>query len=166
MQKVLGYMLTWTTYGNWLQGDKRRYVKNRRTLDPNPSLESKNKKNMKYPKASLTAAQRKIVENAIIEESTELNQKIHVIAVRKSHVHLVTDCNFISVASAASHYKNAARLAMKSNGFLGRLWTRGFSVRYCFDENQLNNVIQYVTRHNQSRSPQLYAGGKFPSGSP
>jgi len=157
MQKVLGYMLTWTAYGNWLQGDKRKYVKNGQILDPNPSLESKNlvvslsnpKENMKYPKVSLTTAQRKIIEKAIIEESAGLNQKIHAIAIRKSHIHLVTDCNFISAASAVSHYKNAARLALESNGFVGRLWTKGFSVRYCFDEKQLNAVIEYVNRHNQ-----------------
>ncbi len=162
MKKVLGYMLTWTTYGNWLQGDRRKYVKNGRILDPNPLLESKNKKNMKYPKTLLTAAQREIIEKAIIDESAGLNQKIHVIAIRKSHVHLVIDCNFISAASAVSHYKNAARLAMESNGFLGRLWTKGFSVRYCFDENQLNKVIQYVNRHNrtpQSVSPPVYPVG-------
>jgi len=164
-------MLTWTAYGNWLQGDKRKYVKNGQILDPNPSLESKNRENMKYPKVSLTTAQREIIEKAIVDESAGLNQKIYVIAIRRSHIHLVTDCNFISAASAVSHYKNAARLAMKSNGFVGRLWTKGFSTRYCFDENQLNKVIQYVNRHNRkpaglsgglispSESPRLYAGG-------
>jgi REP element-mobilizing transposase RayT len=171
MQKVLGYMLTWTAYGNWLQGDKRKYVKGGRTLDPNPSLESKNKKNMKYPKVLLTPAQRKIIENAIIEESAGLNQKIYVIAIRTSHVHLVMDCNFISAASAVSHYKNAARRSMECNGFRGRLWTKGFSVRYCFDENQLKKVIQYVNSHNKkpagsfvglmslSKSPPVYPVG-------
>jgi REP element-mobilizing transposase RayT len=163
MQKVLGYMLTWTAYGSWLQGDERKYVKDGQILNPNPSLESKNKENMKYPKVSLTTAQRKIIEKAIIEESVGLNQKVHAIAVGKSHIHLVTDCNFISAASAVSHYKNAARLALEGNGFVGRLWTKGFSVRYCFDEKQLNAVIQYVNRHNQkykSRSPQVYPGGQ------
>jgi len=149
MKKVLGYMLTWTAYGSWLQGDKRKYAKNGRILDPNPSLESKNKKNMKHPKVSLTHAQRKNIEKAIIEESAGLNQKIYATAIGRSHIHLVADCNFISAASAVSHYKNAAKLAMKRNGFLGRLWTRGFSVRYCFDENQLNKLIQYVNRHNR-----------------
>ena len=149
MQKVLGYMVTWTAYGSWLQGDRRKYVKNGQILDPNPSLERKNKENMKYPKVSLNAPQREIIEKAIIEESAELNQKIYAIAVRTNHIHLVTDCNFISAASAVSHYKNAARLAVESNGFVGRLWTKGFSVRYCFDEDQLNKVIQYVNRHNQ-----------------
>ncbi|OHB61042.1 MAG: hypothetical protein A2167_04435 [Planctomycetes bacterium RBG_13_46_10] len=159
-------MLTWTAYSSWLQGDKRKYVKNGQILNPNPSLESKNKENMKYPKVSLTTAQRKIIENAIIEESAGLNQKIHAIAIRKSHIHLVTDCNFISAASAVSHYKNAARLAMESNGFVGRLWTKGFSVRYCFDENQLNAVIQYVNRHNQNhhnpKAPMFILGVNIP----
>jgi len=59
MQKVLGYMLTWTAYGSWLQGDRRKYVKNGQILDPNTPLENKNKENMKYPKVSLTAAQKK-----------------------------------------------------------------------------------------------------------
>ncbi len=157
MRKVLGYMLTWTTYGSWLQGDKRKYVKNGQILDPNTSLESKNKENMKHPEVSLTPAQRKIIEKAIIEESAVLKQNIYVIVVRKSHVHLVTNCNFISAASAVSHYKNAARLAMESSGFVGRLWTKGFSTRYCFDEDQLNKVIQYVNRHN--RRPAGSSGG-------
>jgi hypothetical protein len=161
MQKVFGYMLTWTTYGSWLQGDKRKYVQNGKILGPNPLLESKNNENMKYPKVSLTIAQREIIEKAITEESVGLNQKIYAIAAGKSHIHLVTDCNFISAASAVSHYKNAARLAMESNGFVGRLWTKGFSVRYCFDEKQLSVVIEYVNRHNrnhQSKSPQVYPG--------
>jgi REP element-mobilizing transposase RayT len=117
---------------------------------------------MKYPKVSLTTAQREIIEKAITDKSVVLNQKIYVLAIRKNHIHLVTDCNFISAASAVSHYKNAARLAMKSNGFVGRLWTKGFSVRYCFDENQLNKVIQYVNRHTQkppSKSPPVYPVG-------
>jgi len=149
MQKVLGYMLTWTAYGSWLQGDRRKYVKDGQILEPNPSLETKNKEQMKYPKVSLSAPQRESIEKAIIGESAGLNQKIFAIAVRSNHIHLVTDCNFISAASAVRHYKNAARLAVETNGFVGRLWTKGFSVRYCFDEDQLNKVIQYVNRHNQ-----------------
>ncbi|MDD5135301.1 MAG: transposase [Phycisphaerae bacterium] len=162
MQKVLGYMLTWTACGNWLQGDRRGYVKDGQILESNPSLENKNKENMRYPKVSLNTAQREIIKKAIYEESAKLNQNICAIAVRKNHTHLVAECSFISAGSAVSHYKNAARLAMRSSGFAGRLWTRGFSVRYCFDENHLNATIRYVNNHNkniQSESPQLYVGG-------
>jgi hypothetical protein len=27
MSKIIGYMVTWTTYGSWLPGDERGYVK-------------------------------------------------------------------------------------------------------------------------------------------
>ena len=148
MQKVLGYLLTWTTYGSWLQGDKRKYVKNGQTFGPNPPLEKINKENMLFPKVSLTPAQREIITKAILAESDELDQQIYSISVRKNHIHLAAECNFVSARTAVSHYKNAARLAMQSSGFSGRLWTKGFSVRYCFDSKQLNAVIQYVNNHN------------------
>jgi REP element-mobilizing transposase RayT len=150
MRKVLGYMLTWTAYGNWLQGDKRRYVKNGQTLLPNLSLENANKANMSHSKVLLTAAQRKIIEKAILEEASLLKQKILASSVGKNHVHIVVDCNFVSAQSAVSHYKNAARLAVQAAGFLGRLWTKGYSVRSCFDEHQLQTVIAYVNRHKKT----------------
>ena len=150
MQKVVGYLLTWTTYGSWLQGDKRKYVNNGQILAPNTSLEKINKENMLYPKVSLTPAQREIIKKAILAESVETDQKIYAISVRKNHIHLAAECNFVSARTAVRHYKNAARLAMQHNSFAGRLWTKGFSVRYCFDEKQLNAVIQYVNNHNKS----------------
>ena len=161
MRKVSGYMLTWTTYGSWLQGDKRRYVKNGRILDPDPLLENANKANMSYPKVLLTAEQREIIEKAIFEESISLKQKILASSVGKNHIHIVTDCNFVSAQSAVSHYKNAARLAVQADGFVGRLWTKGYSVRYCFDDRQLRVVIAYVNRHKKSGSPVVYPRGKI-----
>ncbi|OQA01405.1 MAG: Transposase IS200 like protein [Planctomycetes bacterium ADurb.Bin401] len=162
MKKIIGYMLTWTAYGSWLQGDRRKYVKDGQILDPNPSLENHNKECLQYPAVSLNLVQRELINKAIHEEAAELKQAIHALAVRTNHVHLVVDCNFISVASAVSHYKNAARLKLQENGFIGKLWTKGYSVRYCFNDTQLNNVIKYVNNHNaehSSENPQLHVGG-------
>ncbi len=148
MRKIFGYLLTWTTYGSWLQGDRRKYVKNGNILPPNPSLEKSNKENMLFPQILLTYALREIIAKAILAESEELDQHIFAVAIRRSHIHIVTDCNFVSARTAVSHYKNAARLALQNNGFTGRLWTKGYSVRYCFNPEQLNTVIQYVNNHN------------------
>ncbi len=38
MPRTVGYMLTWTTYGSWLQGDVRGYVKNSRILPDDKKL--------------------------------------------------------------------------------------------------------------------------------
>ena len=44
MSEIVGYMLTWTTYGTWLQGDARGYVKNGKILSENKGLEKANRK--------------------------------------------------------------------------------------------------------------------------
>ena len=47
MTKMVGFMATWTTYGTWLQGDKRGYVKKGITLGSNAQLEKSNKQLLK-----------------------------------------------------------------------------------------------------------------------
>ncbi len=42
MGKTLGYMITWTTYGTWLQGDKRGYVKEGEISGENKRLREAN----------------------------------------------------------------------------------------------------------------------------
>jgi len=32
VKRIIGYMVTWTTYGTWLQGEKKGYVKNGKIL--------------------------------------------------------------------------------------------------------------------------------------
>ncbi len=38
MGKFIGYMVTWATYGSWLQGDKRGYVKNGKIFQKDDAL--------------------------------------------------------------------------------------------------------------------------------
>jgi hypothetical protein len=76
MAKTVGYMVTWTTYGTWLQGDRRP-----------------------------------------IEET-----------VRR--------------------YKNASTVALREKGLEGRVWTRGYDKRFCFDEASLEERIRYVQGHD------------------
>jgi len=43
MPNTLGYMVTWTTYGTWLQGDERQYVKDGQVLPPNKAIAAANR---------------------------------------------------------------------------------------------------------------------------
>ncbi len=152
-------MLTWTTYGSWLQGDKRGYVKDGVIVVGNKALNLANKSLMRYPEVSLASAQRHIIRDALRSEAGALGQEILAIAVGRKHVHLAVSSCDMKAGTAVSHYKNAARLAIQADGFVGKLWTRGFSKRYCFDEQQLQAVIEYVNGHNKDASPQVYPGG-------
>ncbi len=49
MQKTLAIMLTMTTYGTWLRGDRRGWVDRGRVLPANPNLEAGDRARMKHP---------------------------------------------------------------------------------------------------------------------
>jgi REP element-mobilizing transposase RayT len=163
MKKLLGYMLTWTTYGCWLQGDHQGYVKDSKILPANPNLESANKTQLQSPQFKLNNIGKNIVRRAITEEAKILGQEIYAISVYSNHVHLVVNHIKLPIEKVVSHYKNAARLALHDAGFGGKLWTRGFDKRFCFSETELTHKIAYVQKHNEQDNPRRKAGGQPPA---
>ena len=147
MGKMIAYMVTWTTYGSWLQGDKRGYVRDGETFGENQALHTANVKRLEGKPAELTSRDRQIVREAILNKADSLGQKIYALAVCSNHVHLVVEHVSEPVEMIVSYYKNAARLALKASGFVGRVWTRGFDKRFCFDRRQLAIRVRYVQAH-------------------
>jgi len=138
MAKMIGYMITWTTYGTWLQGEKKGYVKKVKVFCGNAKLQKSNVIKQKGKAVRLDKKNCAIVREAILNEAEKLGQVIYSLAVCSSHVHLV-----------AGRYKRAATTALRANGFVERVWTKGYDKRYCFDEESLRNRIGYVQGHNQ-----------------
>jgi len=148
LKRMIGYMVTWTTYGAWLQGDERGYVKNGKTLAQNDKLKSANQRQQKYPKVKLNSEQKQIVENAIIEEAQRINHKIFAIAVCSSHLHIVASVSEESIEQAVHRYKYSATLALRRFGSQGKIWSKGFDKRFCFTDKELENKVRYVRSHN------------------
>ncbi len=46
MTKTVGYMITWTTYGTWLQGDKKGFVKEGKIRGENVAIKKDCKKKL------------------------------------------------------------------------------------------------------------------------
>ena len=144
MRKTLGYLLTWTTYGTWLQGDEHRYVKDGAVLGANKPLANANKQNLTKEPVILTQPQRKIVEDAIYAKANDIGQTILALAVCSSHVHIVVDYTTKDIGLIVRYYKMVAQTALRNEGFEGRLWTKGFDKRFCFDEHSLRKRVDYV----------------------
>jgi REP element-mobilizing transposase RayT len=159
MKRLLGYMLTWTTYGSWLQGDNQGYVKDSKILPASPALELANKAMLKSPQFKLNTIGKNIVRKAIAKEAKILGQTIYAMSVFSNHIHLVVNYNELPIEKVVSHYKNAARLALHEAGFGGKLWTRGFDKRFCFSETELMQKISYVRRQDEEDNPRRKAGG-------
>jgi REP element-mobilizing transposase RayT len=158
MAKTIGYMITFTTYGTWLQGDRRGFVKNGKTYAANQSLADSNKQNLSKNPVKLMKSHRAIAAKAIYEKANLLNQKILALVVCSNHVHVVVDHVPIPIGKIVSHYKNAAQVALRRVGITGRVWTKGFDKRYCFDEQALKSRVDYVNSHNTNTvfSPSIY----------
>jgi len=162
--EIIAYMLTWTTYGSWLQGDRRGWVKDGRVCRANSALEHSNRERMKASPVVLTKSQRISAAGAIMDEATKLKQQIHALAVCDNHVHLVVQSIDLSIGRVVSHYKNAVRLVLQEEGFHGKLWTKGFDKRYCVKDNEIIAKIGYVKNHKRTDaeiivSPPIHSAG-------
>ena len=141
-------MVTWTTYGTWLQGDKRRYVKNGKILRPDPELEKANQRRQTNEKIRLTGRQREQIRAAILAEAKKIRQKVFALAVCSNHVHILVEPIDETISNIVGRYKRAGTIKMLEMGFDGKVWTRGFDKRYCFDEKTMQDRTRYIEKHN------------------
>jgi REP element-mobilizing transposase RayT len=150
MAKTVGYMITWTTYGTWLQGEKKGYVKNGEVRGENIAIKKDCEKKLEHETVRLGRREKEIVREAIIEAAKRFKQKILAIAVHSNHIHIVCEYIDVPIGIIAGHYKNAGRVALQQNGFQGRVWTTGYDKRFCFSNKELNARIAYVNKHNKN----------------
>ena len=149
MRKTLGYMVTWTTYGTWLQGDERRWVKDGEVYEGNPELHKANEKQVKGELVRLGRREKEIVREAICRKAEALGEKILAISVWSNHVHIVMSYGGRPVEELIRIYKNTSAAALRGNEFKGRVWTSGYDKRFCFDEKSLRKRIEYVEGHGE-----------------
>ena len=149
-KRLIGYMITWTTYGSWLQGDNRRYVKNGRILPRNDKIKSANQKQQKSQTVKLNANQRQIAEKTILQEAQRINQKIFALVVCSNHVHIVAEVSAEPIEQAVHRYKYSATLALRKCGVQNKVWSKGFDKRFCFTDEELEHKIKYIQSHNNN----------------
>jgi len=149
MAKTVGYMITWTTYGTWLQGRKQGFVKNGDVRGENVAIKKDCEKKLDDKPVRLGCKEKDVVRDAILEASKRFKQRILAIAVYSNHVHIVCEYVDVPVSVVVGYYKNAGRVALRENGLDGRIWTRGYDKRFCFDEKSLTERIKYVEGHKK-----------------
>lgn len=140
-------MVTWTTYGSWLQGDKRGYVKDGQIRQGDETILEWCKKFQKGPTIRLNKQEKKIARQAIYQEAERIGQKLEAVAVCTNHVHLAVRCSQQSIERAVNRYKSAATRALRRHSRSGRIWTTGFDKRFCFNEADMAKRIAYVRSH-------------------
>jgi REP element-mobilizing transposase RayT len=147
MAKTVGYMVTFTTYGTWLQGNSKGFVKDGEVRGENTALKKSNVENLAGTAVKLRRREKEIVRWAIIEAAKRFKQKILAIAVYSNHVHIVCEYVDVPINVIVGYYKNSARVALQKSGFEGKVWTSGYDRRFCFNEGELKTRVEYVNKH-------------------
>ena len=148
---MVGYMVTWTTYGTWLQGDEMGYVKDGKVLGANDKLEAANREIQKFDKSVLSKMERAVVEDAIISAGKLTGHQLCAIAVCSNHVHIAARVSDDAIEKVVMRYKNMATIKLKQVGRVGKIWTKGFDKRFCFNDNDLSKRVDYIINENDGR---------------
>jgi REP element-mobilizing transposase RayT len=153
MADPIAYFLTWTTYGTWLPGDQRGWVKRGEWVAqaPDPELEKQALDLMTKDAVILTPDQRALVEAVIAEHCQIRKWLLHAKNVRTNHAHVVVtapdDPKIIRrqlKAWSSRRLSGHAGLLGTSKHGLRRWWSEKGDIEWVRDEEHLAQVIKYV----------------------
>ena len=133
MGRVLGYMVTWRTYGTW-----RRVVEGDCLRNPGGPVEEP---------VRLGKKEKELVRAAIVEEAKRTDVRLEALAVYSNHVHAVAGGGEYPADEFVALCKMAGRNALHSAGIEGRVWAHGYDKRFCFDREALLDRTAYVEAH-------------------
>jgi len=156
MRDAIGWLLTWSTYGTWLHGDKRgSYDRSARRpaprfVAPNIRFEALRRSQLKYPPLLIEPAMRRVIRVAIEGECEFWHWTLHALNVRTNHVHAVVD-SATSPTRMLQAIKAKATRNLREEGLTeaGRpVWTPGGSRTWLLNPQELADAIDY-TRNQQ-----------------
>jgi hypothetical protein len=142
-QNLLATMITTTTYGTWLPGDLRGYVDKGVILPGDPVLLELASKLMTGEPVYLTEDEQHIAFDALVRAADEFGYDLLEASIESWHAHWLIDHKFDAVEVMVGRLKSRMRQQVDR----GRIWTRGYDARYCFDDDSKNGRRQYIRRH-------------------
>jgi REP element-mobilizing transposase RayT len=152
---ALAYHIVWTTYGTWLPGDARGWVRKGcwGILEPDPERQRHARVLMAEVEVVLTSAQRELIEQTIREHCRIRQWLLHAVNARSNHVHVVVtadrdpdDVRDQLKAWCSRKLSDAASLKQRiaTNAGRRRWFTEGGNNEIIEDEQYLENAIRYV----------------------
>jgi REP element-mobilizing transposase RayT len=159
MPNPLGFFLTWTTYGTWLPGDERGWVKAGKGFQlPDPIKKREAEARMTADASRLDDEQRLLVEKTIAEHCRIRGWTLRAVNCRSNHVHVVVsadrdpdDVRDQFKTWCTRRLKELERARREAPGVGAsevsvreKWWTEKGSCRRLWDEESLEAAIQYV----------------------
>jgi REP element-mobilizing transposase RayT len=148
----LSYLITFTSYGNWLHGDDRGSVdRNHRSFDeerlrPDSGRSRVVRAALRYSPLLLDEDMRRTVAEAIRTVCEHREWRLEAINVRTNHVHVVVGADE-PPEPVMNAFKAWATRRCRESGLVSRerkMWTRHGSTRYLWREADVDAAVDYV----------------------
>jgi REP element-mobilizing transposase RayT len=153
----LGFFITWTVYGTWMQGDDRGWRRYRGGIEkPQPLLADWHRERLLYPVILLTAEHRKVVEQEIRQHCGIRSWHAWAVNPRTNHVHVVITANEHKGSQVRDQLKANSTRALRQidKRFVDRpVWSRGGDWKCINDEDDLNCVVMYASEVQDAKHP-------------
>ncbi len=152
LPEAIAFFLTWTTYGTWLPGDVRGWVRRGNSFQiPNKFIQADAETMMTEEKCLLTQDQRELVEQTIADHCIHRNWLLHAASCRSNHVHVVVTADR-KPEEVRNQFKAWCSRKLKESQdsrnpnepVREKWWTEKGSHRFIADEESLEVVITYV----------------------
>ena len=157
LPEPLAYFLTWTTYGTWLPGDKRGWVRYRRGWQiPDPVKKLEATARMTDDACRLNDQGRRVVEATIASHCRIRNWTLHAVNCRSNHLHIVVMASehpdalrdqfkaWCTRRLKELQQRRKASGSRQSVPVRKRWWAERGSKRYINDADSLEAAILYV----------------------
>ena len=149
------YHLIWTTYGTWLPGDERGWMRKREPAvqPPDPELLRTCREAMREDIVLLDNEQRQIVADTIAAHCRIRGWELLALAVKANHVHVVVEADrdgddvrdqFKAWCSRRLSDRAGLTAAQTKTGGRRRWFTEGAYVRRIEGDEYLREAITYV----------------------
>ena len=163
MPEPVGFLLTWTTYGTWLPGDERGWIKRGQGVKlPDPVLRDAAAARMTEPACTLDAEQRRLVDETVADHCRIRGWHLHAMSCRSNHVHVVLSAD-VNPVDMRDQFKAWCTRKLKERQrrdgeqrIRQKWWTERGGQRYIADEDGLEATILYVVEAQDRKGRDLH----------
>jgi hypothetical protein len=135
--------VTTTTYGSWLPGDVRGYVRKGELLPADPELLELSRQKLKGRPVRLTLLDRDKAFGALMAACGEFGYRLSEAAVEPWHLHWILFHGDDEIDKVVGRLKTRMRQALAK----GRIWTEGYCGEPLFDDLGIEQAQEYIARH-------------------
>jgi len=135
--------ITTTSYGTWLPGDLRGYVRKGVTLPGDPRLLNLSQKLLKGKPVYFNDRERNALFDALLNACNEFSYRLTDAAVETWHLHWIVWHGDDTIQTMAGRLKTRMRQKLAR----GRVWIEGYCGEPLYDDAAVAQAQEYIARH-------------------